>query len=190
MACDRQSRNYQVKSATCLSSLSARRRREPLIGQRERTIAVRATDSGLIAHTLDEQRDINDAGSIFGDAAEVKIDPEMVELARQHIDRQTTTYDPSDLEDRYETRLRQMIDAKLRGEGIDLTEPAAPSQIAFRKKIEAEGLPLLGVHVLFGQEFLQLQLNTLLALEGGRIRPVQIVAHKPTEGRVLIEGGW
>ena len=63
---------------------------------------MRATDSGLIAHTLDEQRDINDAGSIFGDAAEVKIDPEMVELARQHIDRQTTTYDPSDLEDRYE----------------------------------------------------------------------------------------
>ena len=99
-----------------------------VIGQRERTIAVRATEGGLVAHTLDEQRDINDARSIFGDGAEVKIDPEMVQLARQLIDRQTTKYDPSDLEDRYETRLRAMIDAKLKGEGIDLAEPEEPDR--------------------------------------------------------------
>jgi SAM-dependent methyltransferase len=60
----------------------------------------------------------------------------------------------------------------------DHTTAGLPSQIAFRKKIEAEGLPPLGVHVLFGPEFLQLQLNTLRALEDGRIRPVQIVVRK------------
>jgi DNA end-binding protein Ku len=98
-----------------------------VIGQRERTIALRATEGGLVAHTLDEQRDINDARSVFGDAAEVKTDPEMVSLAKQLIDRQTTAYDPSDLEDRYETRLRQMIDAKLKGEGIDLAAPTEPA---------------------------------------------------------------
>jgi hypothetical protein len=48
----------------------------------------------------------------------------MVQLAKQLIDRQTTKYDASDLEDCYETRLRAMIDAKLKGEGIDLSEPA------------------------------------------------------------------
>jgi DNA end-binding protein Ku len=63
-----------------------------------------------------------------GDAAETKTDPEMVALAKQLIDRQTTTYDPSDLEDRYETRLRAMIDAKLKGEGIDVSEPAEPDR--------------------------------------------------------------
>jgi DNA end-binding protein Ku len=99
-----------------------------VIGQRERTIAVRAMPGGLVAHTLDEQRDINDAREIFGDCAEVKTDPEMVQLARQLIDRQTTKYDPSDLEDRYETRLRAIIDAKLKGEGIDLSEPAEPDR--------------------------------------------------------------
>ncbi len=99
-----------------------------VIGQRERTIAVRAMDGGLVAHTLDEQRDINDARQIFGDAAEVKTDPEMVQLAKQLIDRQTTKYDPSDLEDRYETRLRAMIDAKLKGEGIDVSEPKEPDR--------------------------------------------------------------
>jgi DNA end-binding protein Ku len=52
----------------------------------------------------------------------------MVALARQLIDRQTTTYDPSDIEDRYETRLRAMIDAKLKGEGIEEEETAEPDR--------------------------------------------------------------
>ena len=99
-----------------------------VIGQRERTIALRAMPGGLVAHTLDEQRDINDSKSVLGDAAEVKTDPEMVALAKQLIQRQTTTYDPSDLEDRYETRLREMINKKLAGEGIDVSEPAEPDR--------------------------------------------------------------
>ena len=99
-----------------------------VIGQRERTIALRSMSGGLVAHTLDEQRDINDARSILGDAAETKTDPEMVVLAKQLIERQTTAYDPSDLEDRYETRLRAMIDAKLKGEGVDVSEPVEPDR--------------------------------------------------------------
>jgi DNA end-binding protein Ku len=99
-----------------------------VIGQRERTIAIRAMSGGLVAHALDEQQDVNDARAIFDGAAETNTDPEMVQLAKQLIDRQTTTYDPSDLEDHYETRLRAMIDAKLKGEGIQLSEPAEPDR--------------------------------------------------------------
>ena len=103
---------------------------------------------GLAAHTLDEQRDINDARSIFGDAAEVKTDLEMVALAKQLIDRLTTAYDPADLEGRYETRLRAMIDAKLKGEGIDVSEPAELDRTnvvdlmaALKKSLEQEAMP-------------------------------------------------
>ena len=60
-----------------------------VIGQRERTIGVRAVADGLVAHTLDEQRDINDAQAVFEDAAEVPVDPEMVKLAKELIERQT-----------------------------------------------------------------------------------------------------
>jgi DNA end-binding protein Ku len=119
-----------------------------VIGQRERTIALRSMPGGLVAHTLDEQRDINDAQSILGDAAETKTDPEMVALAKQLTDRQTTEYDPSDLEDRYETRLRAMIEAKLKGEGIDVSEPAEPDRsnvvdlmAALRKSLGQEAAP-------------------------------------------------
>jgi DNA end-binding protein Ku len=43
-----------------------------------------------------------------------------LQLATQLVQRQTGQHDSADLEDRYETRLRAMIDAKLKGEGIDL----------------------------------------------------------------------
>jgi DNA end-binding protein Ku len=99
-----------------------------VIAQRERTIAIRPMKGGLAAHTLHEQRDINDATSVFDNAITVKTDPEMVALARQLIDRQATTYDPADIEDRYETRLRAMIDAKLKGEGIEDEDVEEPSR--------------------------------------------------------------
>jgi DNA end-binding protein Ku len=60
-----------------------------VIAQRERTIALRPMEGGLVAHTLHEQRDVNDAKAIFEGAAAIKTDPEMITLARQLIDRQT-----------------------------------------------------------------------------------------------------
>ena len=95
-----------------------------VISQRERTIALRPMGAGLMAHTLHEERDLNSPKELFEDAAQLKTDPEMVALATQLIQRQSGRYDPSDIEDRYETRLRAMLDAKLKGEGVDLQEEA------------------------------------------------------------------
>ncbi len=97
-----------------------------VIGQRERVIALRLHEKGLAAHTLYEQRDINDASDLFDDP--MPVDEEMVKLATQLVDRQTATYDPADIEDRYETRLKAMLDAKLKGEGVDRDEvPERPA---------------------------------------------------------------
>jgi DNA end-binding protein Ku len=98
-----------------------------VIAQRERTIALRPMGLGLMAHTLYEERDLNSSQELFDDAAKAKTDPEMVALARQLIQRQSGDYDASDLEDRYETRLRAMLDAKLKGEGVDLQEEEEPA---------------------------------------------------------------
>jgi DNA end-binding protein Ku len=95
-----------------------RRLRKRVVAQRERTIALHPSEGGLIAQTLHEQRDINDARPIFDTVADAKTDPAVVQLAKQLIERQSGQSDPSDLEDGYETRLRAMTDAKLTGEGI------------------------------------------------------------------------
>ena len=96
-----------------------------VISQRERTMAIRPMDGGLVAHTLNEERDLNSANALFEDTRNVQVDPEMVKLAVQLIDRQSGRYDPADLEDRYETRLRAMLDAKLKGEGVSVEDEPA-----------------------------------------------------------------
>ena len=69
--------------------------------------------------TLYEERDLNSSKELFDGLAGIKTEPEMVQLASQLVQRQSGKYDAADLEDRYETRLRAMIEAKLKGEGID-----------------------------------------------------------------------
>jgi DNA end-binding protein Ku len=96
-----------------------------VIARRERAIAIVPMERGLVAHTLHEQRDIVDAKPLFDRIPDMKPDEEMVKLAMQLVDRQTGAFDPADLEDRYEARLREVIEAKLRGEGI---EPEAPEE--------------------------------------------------------------
>ena len=93
-----------------------------VISQREWTIALRPMGEGLMAHTLHEDRDLNSPKALFEELAGVKTDPEMVQLATQLVERQAGKYDAGDLEDRYETRLRALIDAKLKGEGIEADE--------------------------------------------------------------------
>src|ERR1700722_18996024 len=100
-----------------------------VISQRERTIALRPAQGGLMAHTLYEDRDLNSSKELFDGLDDVSIDPEMVQLATQLVQRQAGKYESADIEARYETRLREMIDAKLKGEGIvrEAEETVAPA---------------------------------------------------------------
>ncbi len=89
-----------------------------VIAQRERALAIRPLGRGLVAHTLYETRDIYDAVEQFSEIPAAAPDPEMEKLATQLIERQSAPWAPEDMEDRYEARLRAMIEAKLKGEGI------------------------------------------------------------------------
>ena len=99
-----------------------------VIARREHPIAIMPMGKGLVVHTLHEERDLNDYGAIFDHLPATKPDPDMIQLATQLIDRQTGQYDPADIEDRYETRLRAVIDAKLKGEGIEAETAEEPDR--------------------------------------------------------------
>jgi DNA end-binding protein Ku len=104
-----------------------------VIARRERAVGIVPIGEGLVAHTLHEERDLNNAADAFDDIPAGKSDPEMVRLATQLIERQTGEYDPADVEDRYEARLRDGIDAKLKGEGIQPLEDEEPVDERERK---------------------------------------------------------
>lgn len=99
-----------------------------VISRRERAVAILPMQDGMVLHTLYEKRDIYDAKPLLDPVADEKPDPEMVKLALQLVDRQVAPFEPSDMEDRYEARLREVIDAKLQGEGIAPKESSVPRQ--------------------------------------------------------------
>ena len=61
----------------------------------------------------------------------------------------------------------------------DSTPAIVPAMAAARRKLEAEGLPPIGVHILAGERFLERQINSMRAQEDGKVRSVEIVARKP-----------
>ena len=89
-----------------------------VIARRERAVAIMPLDRGLVVHTLHEAKDINDPKSLFAHIPAAKPDEDMIGLATQLITRQSAAFDLSDMEDRYEARLRQVIEAKVNGKGL------------------------------------------------------------------------
>jgi DNA end-binding protein Ku len=97
-----------------------------VMARRERPVTILPLGQGLVLHTLHEARDLYAYDKVFEQVPSERPDPEMVKLATQLIERQEGKFDPADFEDRYEARLRQVIEAKLKGEGITPEAPAEP----------------------------------------------------------------
>lgn len=89
-----------------------------VISRKERVIAVRACSKGLIGYALREEDDIRNTDQFFDDIDSVSIDKDMMDLALKLVEQKTDAFDAGKFDDRYENRLRQLIEAKL--EGVEL----------------------------------------------------------------------
>ncbi len=96
-----------------------------VIARREHAVAIIPSGDGMVCHTLLQPSDLYDSKPLYEDIRGIKSEASMLALATQLIDRQQGKFQPEDAEDRYETKLREVINAKLKGEGI---EPEAPEE--------------------------------------------------------------
>jgi len=99
-----------------------------VLSRRERAIAIGPLGKGLVAYTLYEERDVYRPEDLWEDIPDTKPDAAMVQLATQLIDRQTGAYSAADSDDRYEQRLRDLIEAKLKGEGLSAEPEPEPDR--------------------------------------------------------------
>jgi DNA end-binding protein Ku len=99
-----------------------------VVARRERAVAIIPSGTGLVCHTLHEQDDLWNAAPLFEDLDDVKPEADMVALATQLIERQNGKFQPDDTADRYEAKLREVIDAKLKGEGITPEQSSEPDR--------------------------------------------------------------
>ncbi|MBO1078638.1 Ku protein [Roseomonas haemaphysalidis] len=96
--------------------------------RRERAVGILPLGRGLVLHTLHEQGDLRASEDAFDAVPKAKPDKEMVKLARQLIKRQEAGFDPADTEDRYENKLREVIEARRQGKPPEPEPDEAPDK--------------------------------------------------------------
>lgn len=97
--------------------------------RRSRTVLISAYGEGLLAITLSFDYEVRSAQQAFDEVPDVKIQGEMLQLAKHIIDTKRGTFDPSKFEDRYEQALAEFVKAKLEG------KPIAPPRKAREGKV-------------------------------------------------------
>ena len=61
----------------------------------------------------------------------------------------------------------------------DTTTEVLAAQAKLRQRLEAQGLPTLGVHVIMGERMKEFQLNTARSMQEDRLRALEILLRKP-----------
>jgi DNA end-binding protein Ku len=92
---------------------------------RESLCLVRPRGSGLVLETLYLVEDVYSQSEIDEAMEETELKKAELDLARQIVDGLQAEFDPSELTSGYRRDLRELLEAKLRGEEISVPEPTA-----------------------------------------------------------------
>lgn len=116
-----------------------------VMGGRERIVAIEPRHGGLLLSTMHARDEVRADSEVFEGLAEIKSDPQMVEIARAIIGKQEGTFDPSAFTDRYSEALRELV-ARKAGEATGPGEaaPVVESNVvdlmeALRRSLKGDG---------------------------------------------------
>lgn len=134
-----------------LISEGMRRRNVAAIGRavlfrRLRTLLLRTEGLLLVAHTLHFDYEVRPASDIFDDIPELKIEGEMLDLAKHIIKTKAGKFNPREFDDRYEEALAELVKAKIAGREFKAPKPPKETKVidlmdALRKSAQAAGAP-------------------------------------------------
>jgi len=86
--------------------------------RRMRTVLIRAHGKGLIATTLNYDYEVRSSAKAFEEMPRLKIEGEMLDLAKHIISTKKGEFDPAAFDDRYETALAELVKAKIEGKAL------------------------------------------------------------------------
>jgi DNA end-binding protein Ku len=100
-----------------------------VIFRRTRSILIRPHGEGLIATTLNFDYEVRSAQEAFSGVPAIKIDDEMLELAEHIIKTKAGVFDPKQFDDRYESALAELVQAKIEGRKIKPRKQPEPAKV-------------------------------------------------------------
>ena len=102
-----------------------------VLAKRERVIMLEPWDKGLMGTTLRYPYEIRDAKEYFDDIPTVKIEPDMLKLAKHILQNKATDFDPSQFVDHYEEVVIEMLKQKEAGVAVSRKHaPSRPQKVA------------------------------------------------------------
>ena len=120
---------------------------QAVLFRRMRTLLIRPLGAGLGATSLNFDYEVRSAREAFADVPDLEIKGEMLELAEHIIKTKVGEFDPSQVQDRYEAALAELVKAKIEGRAIEAPKQpkrAAPTRshgriAQERPKLSAQG---------------------------------------------------
>jgi DNA end-binding protein Ku len=97
--------------------------------RRVRTVMLRVQGLGLIAHTLNFDYEVRSSTEVFGDLPAMKIEDEMLDLARHIIKTKSGKFDPREFDDRYDQAVAELVKAKIEGRKIPKPKPPKETKV-------------------------------------------------------------
>jgi DNA end-binding protein Ku len=86
--------------------------------RRMRTVLIRPHGKGLIATTLNFDYEVRSSKRAFEGMPKIKIEGEMLDLAKHIISTKKGEFDPAAFDDRYEAALADLVKAKIEGKAL------------------------------------------------------------------------
>jgi DNA end-binding protein Ku len=86
--------------------------------RRMRTVLIRPHGKGLIATTLNYDYEVRSSKKAFEEMPKLKIEGEMLDLAKHIISTKKGDFDPAAFDDRYEAALEKLVKAKIEGKSV------------------------------------------------------------------------
>ena len=111
-----------------LSNTSATAIARTVLFRRIRTVLIRAHGKGIIATTLNFDYEVRSSREAFEDVAKVKVEAEMLDLAKHIIATKKGDFDPAKFDDRYEDALAALVKAKAEGKTRPQPKPIKVSK--------------------------------------------------------------
>ncbi len=111
--------------------------------QRERLLGMEPRDKGIVAYRLRTHEDVRKPEDFFRDIKDVKVNPQMLEIAEKIISQLEGDFEPEKFNDRYEDALREMIKRKSEGETVNVSAAPQEAQVvdlmeALRKSLQRD----------------------------------------------------
>ena len=100
-----------------------------VMSHRERTVAITPRGNGMLVELLRHPQEIRADAEVFDAIPSTKPDKGMVDIAASIIEQTSGKFEPDEFEDRYETALRELIDARAKGKTVAVPEPPRDTNV-------------------------------------------------------------